>query len=88
VQHNLGVAITLWAPVVMVCANCWVFFATVFELIIFTVIQIRRFFMQVYIMDIQIWYAIFQTISGGVNGALNHMGEVGSIRLDVAWREC
>jgi uncharacterized membrane protein len=72
----------------MVCANCWVFFATVFELIIFTVIQIRRFFMQVYIMDIQIWYAIFQTISGGVNGALNHMGEVGSIRLDVAWREC
>lgn len=27
-------------------------------------------------MDAQIWYAIFATISGGIHGAFNHLGEV------------
>uniref|UniRef100_A0A0E0A5W7 1,3-beta-glucan synthase n=1 Tax=Oryza glumipatula TaxID=40148 RepID=A0A0E0A5W7_9ORYZ len=30
----------------------------------------------VYLMDTQIWYAIFSTISGGVSGALGRLGEV------------
>jgi hypothetical protein len=31
-------------------------------------------------MDTQIWYAIFSTICGGVNGAFSRLGEVGSWR--------
>lgn len=27
-------------------------------------------------MDTQIWYAIFATIIGGINGAFSHLGEV------------
>ncbi|GJN41149.1 hypothetical protein PR202_gn00486 [Eleusine coracana subsp. coracana] len=53
-QYNLGVVITVWAPVVMV-----------------------------YFMDTQIWYAIFSTICGGVNGAFSRLGEV-PIALDMA----
>ncbi|PKU65173.1 Putative callose synthase 6 [Dendrobium catenatum] len=28
-------------------------------------------------MDTQIWYAIFSTIFGGINGAFSHLGEKG-----------
>ena len=38
-------------------------------------------------MDTQIWYAIFSTICGGVNGAFSRLGEVGSWRLRVPF-EC
>lgn len=27
-------------------------------------------------MDVQIWYAIFSTLFGGIHGAFNHLGEV------------
>ena len=27
-------------------------------------------------MDTQIWYSIFSTLFGGINGALSHLGEV------------
>lgn len=30
-------------------------------------------------MDTQIWYAIFSTICGGVNGAFSRLGEVGTL---------
>lgn len=30
-------------------------------------------------MDIQIWYAIFSTIFGGIYGAFRRLGEVGQI---------
>jgi callose synthase len=32
-------------------------------------------------MDTQIWYAIFSTICGGVNGAFSRLGEVGSMSI-------
>jgi len=32
---------------------------------------------QVYIMDMQIWYAIFSTLVGGITGAFQRLGEVG-----------
>ncbi|XP_078159510.1 callose synthase 7-like isoform X1 [Carex rostrata] len=51
-QHNLGVVITIWAPVVMV-----------------------------YFMDTQIWYAIFSTIFGGINGAFSHLGEIRTLGM-------
>jgi callose synthase len=52
VQHNLGVVITVWAPIVMV-----------------------------YFMDTQIWYAIFSTICGGVNGAFSRLGEIRTLGM-------
>lgn len=51
-QHNLGVVITVWAPIVMV-----------------------------YFMDTQIWYAIFSTICGGVNGAFSRLGEIRTLGM-------
>ncbi|KAK3164457.1 hypothetical protein QOZ80_1AG0018870 [Eleusine coracana subsp. coracana] len=51
-QYNLGVVITVWAPVVMV-----------------------------YFMDTQIWYAIFSTICGGVNGAFSRLGEIRTLGM-------
>ncbi|XP_078151052.1 callose synthase 7-like [Carex rostrata] len=51
-QHNFGVVITIWAPVVMV-----------------------------YFMDTQIWYAIFSTIFGGINGAFSHLGEIRTLGM-------
>ena len=32
-------------------------------------------------MDIQIWYAIFSTIFGGIYGAVRHLGEVSGLIL-------
>ncbi|KAG8045068.1 hypothetical protein GUJ93_ZPchr0008g13161 [Zizania palustris] len=51
-QHNFGVVITVWAPIVMV-----------------------------YFMDTQIWYAIFSTICGGVNGAFSRLGEIRTLGM-------
>ncbi|KAJ4808067.1 glucan synthase-like 3 [Rhynchospora pubera] len=51
-QHNFGVVITIWAPIVMV-----------------------------YFMDTQIWYAIFSTIFGGINGAFSHLGEIRTLGM-------
>ncbi|WVZ70217.1 hypothetical protein U9M48_018898 [Paspalum notatum var. saurae] len=51
-RHNLGVVITVWAPIVMV-----------------------------YFMDTQIWYAIFSTICGGVNGAFSRLGEIRTLGM-------
>uniref|UniRef100_J3L0R0 1,3-beta-glucan synthase n=1 Tax=Oryza brachyantha TaxID=4533 RepID=J3L0R0_ORYBR len=51
-QHNLGVVITVWAPIVMV-----------------------------YFMDTQIWYAIFSTIYGGLNGAFSRLGEIRTLGM-------
>ncbi|KAJ3695664.1 hypothetical protein LUZ60_001041 [Juncus effusus] len=51
-QHNLGVIVTIWAPIVMV-----------------------------YFMDTQIWYAIFSTIFGGINGAFSHLGEIRTLGM-------
>ncbi|CAL4963325.1 unnamed protein product [Urochloa decumbens] len=50
--RNLGVVITIWAPIVLV-----------------------------YFMDIQIWYAIFSTVFGGVSGALSHVGEIRTLGM-------
>lgn len=38
-------------------------------------------------MDTQIWYAIYATIIGGVNGAFSHLGEV-SNHLDGIYQFC
>ncbi|XP_059651785.1 callose synthase 2-like [Cornus florida] len=35
----------------------------------------------VYFMDIQIWYAIFSTIFGGIYGAFRRLGEIRTLRL-------
>ncbi|EEC80135.1 hypothetical protein OsI_21922 [Oryza sativa Indica Group] len=35
----------------------------------------------VYLMDTQIWYAIFSTISGGVSGALGRLGEIRTLGM-------
>ncbi|XP_062200996.1 putative callose synthase 6 [Phragmites australis] len=51
-RHNLGVVITVWAPIIMV-----------------------------YFMDTQIWYAIFSTICGGVNGAFSRLGEIRTLGM-------
>ncbi|PKA61474.1 Callose synthase 7 [Apostasia shenzhenica] len=52
VQHNIGVVIAIWAPIVLV-----------------------------YFMDAQIWYAIFSTIFGGINGAFSHLGEIRTLGM-------
>lgn len=36
---------------------------------------------QVYLMDAQIWYAIFSTLFGGIYGAFSHLGEVSDILI-------
>ncbi|KAL6607973.1 hypothetical protein ACP70R_041036 [Stipagrostis hirtigluma subsp. patula] len=51
-QYNLGVVVTVWAPIIMV-----------------------------YFMDTQIWYAIFSTICGGVNGAFSRLGEIRTLGM-------
>nr|WJO13371.1 callose synthase 7 [Lilium hybrid cultivar] len=51
-RNNLGVVISIWAPVVLV-----------------------------YFMDAQIWYAIFSTIFGGINGAFSHLGEIRTLGM-------
>ncbi|KAF8670845.1 hypothetical protein HU200_050109 [Digitaria exilis] len=51
-QHNLGVVITIWAPVVLV-----------------------------YFMDMQMWYAMFSTFWGGLNGAFQHLGEIQTLGM-------
>ncbi|XP_020701852.1 callose synthase 7 isoform X1 [Dendrobium catenatum] len=35
----------------------------------------------VYFMDTQIWYAIFSTIFGGINGAFSHLGEIRTLGM-------
>ena len=35
-----------------------------------------NFYIQVYFMDTQIWYAIVSTLVGGLNGAFRRLGEV------------
>ncbi|KAJ0816791.1 putative 1,3-beta-glucan synthase [Helianthus annuus] len=35
----------------------------------------------VYFMDVQIWYAIFSTIIGGISGAFNLLGEIRTLRM-------
>ncbi|KMZ59025.1 1,3-beta-glucan synthase [Zostera marina] len=35
----------------------------------------------VYFMDTQIWYAIFSTIFGGIQGAFNHLGEIRTLGM-------
>ncbi|KAI3881502.1 hypothetical protein MKX03_035580 [Papaver bracteatum] len=52
VKHNIGVIISIWAPIVLV-----------------------------YFMDVQIWYAIFATICGGIHGAFNHLGEIRTLGM-------
>uniref|UniRef100_A0A453EUK1 Callose synthase 7 n=1 Tax=Aegilops tauschii subsp. strangulata TaxID=200361 RepID=A0A453EUK1_AEGTS len=37
--------------------------------------------MVVYLMDTQIWYAIFSTICGGVNGAFSRLGEIRTLGM-------
>ncbi|ONK69903.1 uncharacterized protein A4U43_C05F28050 [Asparagus officinalis] len=51
-KHNMGVVITIWAPIVLV-----------------------------YFMDAQIWYAIFSTIFGGIQGAFSHLGEIRTLGM-------
>ncbi|XP_043699238.1 callose synthase 7-like isoform X3 [Telopea speciosissima] len=52
VRYNIGVIISIWAPIVLV-----------------------------YFMDAQIWYAIFSTIFGGINGAFSHLGEIRTLGM-------
>lgn len=35
----------------------------------------------VYFMDTQIWYAVFSTICGSILGALDHLGEVRTLKM-------
>ncbi|XP_010525558.1 PREDICTED: putative callose synthase 6 isoform X2 [Tarenaya hassleriana] len=35
----------------------------------------------VYIMDTQIWYAIFSTLFGGIHGAFSHLGEIRTLGM-------
>ncbi|CAI9089021.1 OLC1v1023506C1 [Oldenlandia corymbosa var. corymbosa] len=35
----------------------------------------------VYLMDTQIWYAIFSTIVGGISGAFSHLGEIRTLGM-------
>ncbi|KAL0561381.1 hypothetical protein IC582_001806 [Cucumis melo] len=35
----------------------------------------------VYFMDAQIWYAIFSTIFGGIDGAFSHLGEIRTLGM-------
>ncbi|KAH9706027.1 callose synthase 7 [Citrus sinensis] len=35
----------------------------------------------VYFMDTQIWYSIFSTLFGGINGALSHLGEIQTLGM-------
>ncbi|PWA91082.1 hypothetical protein CTI12_AA094310 [Artemisia annua] len=52
VTYNMGVVISIWAPIVMV-----------------------------YFMDMQIWYAIYATIIGGIYGAFSHLGEIRTLGM-------
>ncbi|XP_043687669.1 callose synthase 7-like [Telopea speciosissima] len=52
VRYNIGVVISIWAPIVLV-----------------------------YLMDAQIWYAIFSTIFGGIHGAFSHLGEIRTLGM-------
>ncbi|KAL5582519.1 hypothetical protein UlMin_014961, partial [Ulmus minor] len=35
----------------------------------------------VYVMDVQIWYAIFSTLFGGIYGAFSHLGEIRTLGM-------
>ncbi|KAG5250650.1 GLUCAN SYNTHASE family protein [Salix suchowensis] len=35
----------------------------------------------VYFLDAQIWYAIFSTLAGGIQGAFNHLGEIRTLGM-------
>ncbi|XP_020523271.1 callose synthase 7 isoform X2 [Amborella trichopoda] len=52
VKYNIGVVISIWAPIVLV-----------------------------YFMDVQIWYAIFSTLVGGVVGAFSRLGEIRTLGM-------
>uniref|UniRef100_A0A0D9V1R5 1,3-beta-glucan synthase n=1 Tax=Leersia perrieri TaxID=77586 RepID=A0A0D9V1R5_9ORYZ len=39
------------------------------------------FYVEVYFMDTQIWYSIFSTICGGVNGAFSRLGEIRTLGM-------
>ncbi|KAK1438031.1 hypothetical protein QVD17_03832 [Tagetes erecta] len=45
------------------------------------VIAIWAPIVMVYFMDTQIWYAIFATIIGGINGAFSHLGEIRTLGM-------
>eukprot|EP00249_Psilotum_nudum_P020969 c27917_g2_i1 orf=518-4456(+) len=51
-KNNVGVVVTLWAPVILV-----------------------------YFMDTQIWYAVYSTIFGGINGAFRRLGEIRTLGM-------
>lgn len=68
-KNNLGVVIALWSPVILV--SCNILFISIFSFVL-----IGHFYMQVYFMDTQIWYAIVSTLVGGLNGAFRRLGEV------------
>uniref|UniRef100_A0A0D3E2V1 1,3-beta-glucan synthase n=1 Tax=Brassica oleracea var. oleracea TaxID=109376 RepID=A0A0D3E2V1_BRAOL len=51
---------------------------TIFWLLLFFCKFAFSYFLQVYFMDTQIWYAIFSTICGGVIGAFDRLGEMKS----------
>ena len=74
-KNNLGVVIALWSPVILVSfkhiVNSYILFCSCgFPLLN------ANFYMQVYFMDTQIWYAIVSTLVGGLNGAFRRLGEV------------
>ncbi len=76
-QHNLGVVITVWAPIVMVRISSCILGGFSFSMSLPSCLI--KFLIKVYFMDTQIWYAIFSTICGGVNGAFSRLGEVGTL---------
>ncbi|KAL8152216.1 hypothetical protein V2J09_009976 [Rumex salicifolius] len=39
------------------------------------------FYVEVYFMDAQIWYAIYSTIFGGILGAFSHLGEIRTLGM-------
>ncbi|GAV79263.1 Glucan_synthase domain-containing protein/FKS1_dom1 domain-containing protein [Cephalotus follicularis] len=45
------------------------------------VIAIWAPIVMVYFMDVQIWYAIFSTLFGGIHGAFSHLGEIRTLGM-------
>ncbi|KAF4373230.1 hypothetical protein G4B88_007243 [Cannabis sativa] len=39
------------------------------------------YYVEVYFMDAQIWYAIFSTLFGGIHGAFSHLGEIRTLGM-------
>uniref|UniRef100_M8C0S0 1,3-beta-glucan synthase n=1 Tax=Aegilops tauschii TaxID=37682 RepID=M8C0S0_AEGTA len=45
------------------------------------IVRFLLWWTQVYFMDTQIWYAIFSTVCGGVNGAFSRLGEIRTLGM-------